>query len=98
MRNEVIELIKKTYEKDSRGVKRETESTREVFCSVKSATSSEWMNGGRMGLNPAYTFTISLMDYDHEESCIFRGVKYVIYRTYERENSIELHVQKEKGA
>lgn len=95
----MITLISKTYSKDENGVMRSVESTRTVFCDVKSASASEWFEGGRNGLNPAYTMTMFAPDYNGEEVLAYNGARYAIYRTYKgRNDTLELHVQKEVGA
>ena len=100
MLNDFITLVAKTYEKDTKGVSRSTESLNEnVPALVKSAGSQEYFEGGRNGLNPQFEFTIRTIDYAGEETAIYEGKRYAIYRTYRKSpDFIELHVQKESGA
>lgn len=99
MKNDFLNLIGKTYTKDSKGVMRPTATLKEnIPCQVKSARSSEWFEGGRMGLNPTYTFVIRKIEYAGEEVVEYKGEKHVVYRTYENADTIELHAQREKGA
>lgn len=98
MKNDVITLVGKTFAKDKYGVMRETAHTCNVMAEIKSAGASEWFEGGRMGLNPQYTFVIRRIEYHKEEAVIFENVKYSVYRTYINGDRIELHVQEEKGA
>lgn len=77
---------------------RKTETRRTVYCDVRSVTQSEWFEGGRNGLNPEYRFTMFAPEYHGEQICEFNGNRYTIYRTYlERNEMIELYVQKEQG-
>ena len=98
-RSEVIKLVKKDYVKDENGVMQASETVRTVFCDIKSASASEWFEGGRNGLNPAYTMTMFEPDYNGEDVVIYNNVRYSVYRTYRSRNELlELHVQKEVGA
>lgn len=99
MKNDFIDIVKREYAQDDYGVTRKTETVvADIPCQVTSATASEWFEGGRMGLNPDYTFVIKRLDYDGEETVIYNGIRYAVYRTYIRGDDIELHTQKEKGA
>ena len=97
-RSNVLTLIKSTYEADEMGVQRPTETSRNVFCDVSSVTLNEWTEGGRIGLNPEYRFTMFSPDYDGETVCVFGGKRYAVYRTYlTRDDSIELYVERREG-
>ena len=75
MLNDFITLVAKTYEKDTKGVSRSTESLNEnVPALVKSAGSQEYFEGGRNGLNPQFEFTIRTIDYAGEETAIYEGI------------------------
>ena len=98
MKNDFLTLVEKTYTKDNNGVNRPTEALKiNIPCQVKSAGASEWFEGGRNGLNPSYTFIIRKIEYSGEETVIYNGDRHYVYRTYERGDVVELHVQKEKG-
>ncbi len=65
---------------------------------VKSVSQSEWFNGGRNGLNPAYQFTMFSHDYEGESVIQYEGTNYAIYRTYIRDDEmIELYTELKKG-
>lgn len=97
-RSNVLTLIKSTYEADEMGVQRPSETSRTVFCDVSSVSLTEWMEGGRIGLNPEYRFTMFHPDYEGETICEFNGVRYAIYRTYiTRNDSIELYAERRLG-
>ncbi len=97
-RSAIITLIKTTYEKDRNGVQRPQESARQVYCQVKSVTSSEFFEGGRNGLNPEYRFTVFFADYEGERICEYQGKRYAIYRTYQEKNdNLELYAERQGG-
>ena len=98
-RSDVITLVSAEWTRNDQGVQTQTETTKDVFCNVSSVTRTEWFEGGRNGLNPAYRFTMFRYDYSDEATVIYNGVRYAVYRTYETQNDqIELYVQKESGA
>lgn len=97
-RSEVCFLITTTHTRDDNGIMQASETEQRVFCNVQSVSASEWFEGGRSGLNPAYRFTMFEPDYNGQEIVRFNGVRYAIYRTYRtKDNMIELYVQKEGG-
>lgn len=97
-RSEVCFLITTTHTRDENGIMQASETEQRVFCNAQSVSASEWFEGGRSGLNPAYRFTMFEPDYNGQEIVRFNGVRYAIYRTYRtKDNMIELYVQKEGG-
>lgn len=98
-RSTPIDLIAVTKSQDDRGVWRETQTSRQVFAHVKSATASEFFQGGKNGLKPVYVFEVFLPDYKEEPLVKFNGKIYSIYRSYIKDNVdiIELHVQLKTG-
>lgn len=98
MRNDVLTLINQTYVTDDYGVERATETPKNVFCDVASITQNEFYAANEAGLKPALRFDIFAYDYSGEELVEFNGVRYTIYRTYQRYNDVlELYTQKEVG-
>lgn len=71
-----------------------------VFCQVHSVTQTEFFQGGRNGLNPAFRFTVFQGDYHDEVLCEFEGKGYAIYRTYivPGTDYIELYAERQGGA
>ena len=91
---EKISLVTKTYSVDSIGQRVETRSTTDVFALVESASQSEFFNGGQNGLRPDLKFTVRLFEYSGQDTLLYKGVEYSIYRTYRRNDGrIELHTQ-----
>ena len=97
-RSDVITLVDTTYAKDANGVERPTETTKEVFCSVNSVTRNEFMEGGRNGLNPELYFIVFFGDYSGEETIIYKGKSYGVYRTFLGKNdNLELYCERKGG-
>lgn len=96
-----IDLIKKEYTTDTMGQKISTEKTRTVFATLTSISRAEWTSysqSGRQGLVPAYVATVFMGDYEGEAIAEYNGVKYGIYRTYERDDEqVELYLEKKAG-
>jgi len=91
---EKISLVTKAYTADSIGQRVETRSTTDVFTLVESASQSEFFNGGQNGLRPDLKFTVRLFEYNGQDTLLYNGVEYSIYRTYRRNDGrIELHTQ-----
>lgn len=97
-RSDVITLIKTVRAQNDFGVWENTETTRDVFCDVGSVTRSEFFEGGRNGLNPAYVFTMFFGDYEGETIVEYNGNRYAIYRTYHAKTDvIELYAERKGG-
>lgn len=87
-------------QRDAEGVYREQTSTeREVFARVKSASRSEFFDGGQAGFKPEYQFTVFCDEYQGESECEYEGIIYSIYRTYQvpGTDDLELYVQRKVG-
>lgn len=97
-RSEVIVLRKVTFEKDSYGVQRKAVTETPAYCQVRSATRSEFFEGGRSGLNPEYVFTVFDGDYNDETEVEYKGRVYSVYRTYlGRNDTRELYAERKGG-
>lgn len=98
-RSDVISLVSVTRAQDAYGVWRETQTTRDVFCKVDSVTRSEFFDGGRNGLNPEYRITMFFGDYNGEQTVVYNGKAYGVYRTYHADtDTMELYVERKGGA
>lgn len=95
----VIQLLSTTYEKNAYGVDVPTETSRQVFCRVDSVTRAEFFNGVRRGLNPALVFTLPSANYQGEDTSIFEGNPYGVYRTCAivDTDELELYVERKGG-
>ena len=97
-KSRVAYLISDTYTQDELGIFQHTQTSRKVFVNVSSVTQTEWFNGGRNGLNPAYRFTMFEYDYQGESVIQYDGINYAIYRTYITDDDrIELYAELKKG-
>lgn len=97
-RSEVITLVSTVKTQDAFGVWRIAPSLRDVFCQVNSVTRAEFFEGGRNGLNPEYRFTMFAGDYEGEQTVIYNGLSYSVYRTYHaRTDTLELYVERKGG-
>ena len=97
-RSNVIKLISATQTQDANGVWRETLSSRQVFCDVRSINRAEFFEAGRSGLNPEFVFVVFFGDYEGETMLEFEGETYSIYRTYlTRSDSLELYAERKGG-
>lgn len=75
-----------------------SQNWREVYCNVESVSQSEFFEGGRNGLNPAYKFVMFSFDYQGERTLEYNGLRYGIYRTYLKKNGqIELYAERKGG-
>lgn len=91
-------LINQTYERNEYGVEVGTSDLVTVLCKYGSITQTEWFEGGRNGLNPAYRFDVFYADYAGQRACIFHGERLAIYRTYRNGDTIELYAERKQGA
>lgn len=94
--DDVVTLICETYADDGIKQKIPTETTREVFASVSSASRAEWRNAGLNGLQPSFVAVMPIVNYDGEKLVEWRGVRYAVYRTYFRADSDEIEIYLEE--
>lgn len=96
-----IDLISKTYTTDSFGQKIATEKSETVYATLTSISRAEWTSyaqSGRQGLVPSYVATVFFGDYHGESIAEYEGMRYGIYRTYERDDEqVELYLEKKAG-
>lgn len=94
---DILQLVSVTKSQNSYGVWEKTEELRQVFCKVSSVSQSEFFEAGRNGLNPEWRFMVFAGDYNGEETVIFQGKRYGIYRTFYSGDWVELYVQRKGG-
>lgn len=71
-----------------------TETSRQVFCTVRSVGMNESYTARANGLNPQLVFVLSdYSDYQGEKICVYAGKRFRIVRTYRNNQSIELTVE-----
>ena len=97
-RSDVVTLVSVTRSQNDYGVWVTSETERDVFCSVDSVTRGEFFEGGRAGFKPEYRITMFYVDYEDEDTVIYNGKAYGVYRTYKaKTDTIELYVERKVG-
>lgn len=97
MSDELI-LISQSFSRDEYGIEGGTSALRTVLCEVNSVSQSEWFEGGRNNLNPAYRFDVFFGDYEGERICEYQGRRLSIYRTFRNGDTMELYAEYKQGA
>lgn len=95
LKADVITMVKETEK--TRGVHESAVQTgREVMCTVKSVTRSEYYTAYNAGMEPALVFELALAeDYEDERLIIYHGKEYTVIRTYMTDaDGIEITVQR----
>lgn len=93
--NSVLTLIKQVSGKDEAGDPIITETTREVFCGVRSIGMREFYQANASDFHPEATFILAdYLDYDGETACLLDGQRYNILRTYRTGQELELTVER----
>lgn len=75
----------------------ETEILKEVFAEKRSISQQEFFNAGQTDIKPTKCFVIYSHEYNDERFLIYENKKYSIYRTYEKEEDIELYCEVRTG-
>lgn len=97
-RSDVLTLLHVIDTQNQYGVWEKYTVKRDVFCQVDSVTRAEFFDAGRNGLNPQYRFTLFAADYLGEETVVYKGKAYGVYRTYQpRTDVLELYVERKGG-
>lgn len=97
-RSNIINLISESYTKDEIGQYVTTETSRLVYCDVRSVSRAEWFDAGRNGMQPTYIFIMFAPDYHGEQIVEYSGKRYGVYRTYVgRNEKIEIYVEEKGG-
>lgn len=94
----MINLISETKTQDEIGQFVSQETSRQVYCDVRSISASEWFDAGRDGYKPSLCFIMFAPDYAGERIVEYNGKRYGIYRTYVGRNErIELYAESKGG-
>lgn len=95
---DVITLISETG--TPRGVyDAPTETTRRVYCTIRSVGMQERYLSMSHGLDPSIVFILAhAFEYQDEDRCVYQGNEYRIIRTYRTtDDGIELVCERKKG-
>ena len=96
--DDVMILLQHKPELDENHVQKMQEQRRQIFCRVKSVNRSEFFAAGQSGLSPAFLFEVFPADYAGEQELEFHGVRYAVYRTFQRDaDTLEVYAQREGG-
>lgn len=92
-------LISSTYTEDELSQKIRTTTKREIMCSVKSTSKSEFFEAGSFGLKSAMVIVTPYVNYEGEDLIEYNGEVYSIYRTYRvpDDEDIELYLEQRSG-
>lgn len=97
-KNTTIDMIETTSTLDALGQYTYSNNKRTVYAKAESVTQTEWFEGGRLGLNPQYRFTLFAGDYQGETELEYNSKRYTIYRTYYANgDTVELYTEEKKG-
>jgi len=93
-----IRLVKRTYV-DNKPV----ETYRDVFCDITSISGAEDTNARQTNIKAAARIVLYSDDYDNETLIDYFGGRmlpkgrYSVYRTYYKNDRVELYIEKRKG-
>lgn len=96
-----VTLLKKSINTDNLltddGEPNISQSTAIVYAKRISITQNEYYSAKSKGFKPDLCLKVNCFEYNSERFCIVNGIKYEIYRTYQKINSefIELYLKAE---
>lgn len=89
--NSILKLIQQTPSVDAYGDTVYTETTRDVFCGLRSIGQKEFYEAHAVGLQPELKFVLAdYLDYNDEPLVAHNGQRYRILRTYRTGQELEL--------
>lgn len=89
--NELLTLIQQTKSVDAYGDPVLTESTRSVFCGLRSIGQKEFYQAQTVGLQPELKFVLAdYLDYNDETLVVYKEQRYRVLRTYRTGQELEL--------
>lgn len=94
--NSILTLIQQTPSVDAYGDQVLTETTRDVFCGLRSIGQKEFYQAQAVGLQPELKFVLAdYLDYNDEPLVTYNGQRYRVLRTYRTGQEIELTCYRE---
>lgn len=98
MNDILVYLIKQQYRIDEIGQQvKDTPAKRQTYANMRSISSNEFFKAGQIGLKPSFSIKILRQEYDSEESVEINGTEYSVYRTYAKDDTIELYLTEKLG-
>ena len=89
--NSVLTLIQQTQSVDAHGDPVISETTRDVFCGLRSIGQKEFYQAHAVGLQPELKFVLAdYLDYNDEPLVTYNGQRYRVLRTYREGQELEL--------
>lgn len=93
--NDVLTLIQRTPGKDSDGKPTIIETTRDVFCGMRSIGRQEFYQSYAVDVHPEAVFVLAdYLDYGGETMVQHNGQRYRVLRTYRTGQTLELTVER----
>lgn len=95
--------IKLISEADARGTFGEripnAETYKEVYAEIRPVTREEWASAGKNNIKAEMRIDVYAFEYSGEVVIEYNGIKYAVYRTYERRDDdiIELYCELQEG-
>ena len=97
--NDILILIQQTQGVDEYGDAVFTETTRAVFCGVRSIGQKEFYQAQAVGFQPELKFVLAdYLDYENEQLVEYNGQRYRVLRTYRTGQELELVSYREVNA
>lgn len=91
-----ITLLKKKVVTDAIKAHRVSYLKRKITGEIKSVLGNEFFRAGQLGIKATKVAEVFLYDYKNEPLCEIEGIRYQIYRTYEKESDyIELYLSED---
>lgn len=98
MFDSVIKLISKTMSRNAVGANVETETEREVFCSVDYVGRADFYQAAQAGLDLSLVFITHPSNYAGEKEIEYEGKRYAVTRTYQKDlETMELYAGEKVG-
>lgn len=95
--SDVLTLVSETFQTDDYGNQVATETETDVYCEVYSISQNEFFSAGREGHRPSFRFDVFFGDYSGEQIVEYNSTRYYIYRTYRRDDTMELYAEMRVG-
>lgn len=99
MKSVKINLIKSVVAQNEIGVSVKKDVKKAVFADVSSSGQNEFFKAAQGGLKPVMQASVWDFEYSGEEECEIDGVRYSIYRTFNRSESgkTDLYLERRYG-
>ena len=93
--NDIVTLIRRTPGRDENGDPVIQESSRTVFCGVRSIGQQEFYQASATDFHPELKLVLAdYLDYQNETQVEYNGLRYRVIRTYRAGMELELVVER----